>query len=106
MKKIIGCIMAVCLVGILTGCATPYQGSVFTDVKLASHHLQYPIDAANGEKTGESSCIGILGLIATGDASVGAAMKQGGITKIHHVDYGYTSVLFIFAKHTTTVYGQ
>ncbi len=106
MKKIAYCLSVLFVLGILAGCATPYHGAVFTQVNLASGHLQYPIDAAKGDKKGESSCIGVLGLIAVGDASVGEAMIQGGIKKVHHVDYQVTSVLGLFATHTTTVYGE
>ena len=34
------------------------------------------------------------------------SMKQGEISKIHHVDNKFLSVLFFFAKHTTIVYGE
>jgi len=41
-----------------------------------------------------------------GDASIQAAMQNGGITKIHHVDYKVTSVLGVYATYTTVVYGE
>jgi len=57
-------------------------------------------------KVGRSSCRSILGVVSTGDASINAAMINGGITKIHHVDYRSMSVLCVFAKFTTIVYGE
>lgn len=62
--------------------------------------------ASASSKRGESSCSSILGIVATGDASIDAAMRNGGITKIHHVDYNGTSFLGIYATMTTTVYGE
>jgi hypothetical protein len=102
-EKIIVVIAVGFLFATLTGCASsPYHGGLFSNVNLASPQLHYPIDAVKAEKSGDSSCMSVLGLIAAGDASVGKAMEEGGITKIHHVNYGYTSFLFIFAKHTIT----
>jgi len=47
-----------------------------------------------------------FGIVASGDASITAAMKNGGITKIHHVDYHSMQVLGLYAEMTTTVYGD
>lgn len=57
-------------------------------------------------KTGTSSCNSILGLVSLGNASIEAAMKDGGITKIHHVDHKSFSLLGLYAKFTTIVYGE
>lgn len=91
---------------VLTGCAfvaSPVSnGMIYTGVSG-------PVAATAGDtysKVGESSCIAVLGIVSAGDASINAAMKKGGITKIHHVDYKSTSILFLFAKFTTIVYGE
>jgi hypothetical protein len=55
---------------------------------------------------GSSSATSILGLVTTGDASIDAAAKAGGITKIHHVDFQMKSILFFYMKATVTVYGE
>ena len=39
----------------------------------------------------------------TGDASISAAMKNGGITRVHHVDNETTNLLGIYAKYVTIV---
>ena len=91
---------------ILYGCASTSspvgQGMIITNV--------YGPIAATGNvgdaKVGYSKCVNILGLVAVGDASINAAMKQGKISKIHHVDNKFLSVLFFFTKHTTIVYGE
>jgi hypothetical protein len=104
MKKktmLLACAAAVAL----SGCAmtsSPVSGLIYTDV-------QYGTSATSNEgssKVGEASAKSILGIIATGDASIDAAAKNGGITKIHHVDVKASSVLGIFATYTVVVYGE
>ena len=62
-------------------------------------------DASGSEKVGTSMSTAII-CIATGDASIEAAMQNGGIKKIHHVDYKVLSVLGVYATYTTVVYGE
>jgi hypothetical protein len=89
----------------LSSCATvksPLSGVWYTDVKA-------PVTAtsnSNSTKVGTSEATSILGIIATGDASIDAAAKSGGITKIHHVDEHSTSILGFFAKYKVYVYGE
>ena len=59
-----------------------------------------------GSKKGEATATSVLGWFAFGDASVQKAAKDGGITKISHIDQKSTSVLGLFAKYTITVYGD
>jgi len=33
-------------------------------------------------------------------------MKNGGITRIHHIDYETLGILGVYAKYTTIVYGE
>ena len=49
-----------------------------------------------------------MGFVATGDASIEAACKKAGITKIHHVDWKVVSDIPFGIKtiYTTTVYGE
>jgi hypothetical protein len=44
--------------------------------------------------------------VAFGDAGIKAAMKDGGITRIHHVDQKLISVLGIYFQKTIEVYGE
>lgn len=107
MKKIRLIVMVVLLAApIITGCAaysvTPVSGALFTDVRA-------PLAAtSNSEssKVGTAEAVSYFGLIATGDASIETAMKNGGITKIHHVDYHSTAIFGIYATFTVTVYGE
>lgn len=59
-----------------------------------------------GKKVGQSQAMNVLGIVATGDASINTAAKNAGIKKISHVDVKKTSVLGIFANYTTIVYGD
>lgn len=88
-----------------SSCATvqsPVSGIWYTDVKS-------PVAVTNNagsSKVGTASASSILGIIATGDASVEAAAKSAGITKIHHVDAHSTSILGIIGKYQIFVYGE
>jgi TRL-like protein family len=90
----------------LAGCGayavSPVTGFLYTEIKG-------PITATNNatySKVGTAYVTSILGLIARGDASIETAAKNGGITKIHHVDYAVKSILGLVATYTTTVYGE
>jgi hypothetical protein len=48
----------------------------------------------------------VLGIVATGDASIQEAAKQAGIKKISHVDSKKTSILGIYSSYQTLVYGD
>ncbi len=56
-------------------------------------------------KCGTATASGII-CFAEGDCSIAAAMKNGNITKIHHVDYKVKNVLGIIGETTTLVYGE
>ena len=45
-------------------------------------------------------------LYTSGDNSIKAAMENGGIKKIHHVDFDVTNVFNLYSKVTTIVYGE
>ena len=86
------------------GCATSYPfGTLYTKVDL-------PVTVGNSElqwsKKGTASCYSVLGLIASGDASINAACKQGGITKVSWVTYSVNNILGAYGIYTTTVYGD
>ena len=48
----------------------------------------------------------ILGIIATGDASISTAASNGGVKKISHIDAHKKSILGIFATYEVFVYGE
>ena len=87
----------------MSGCATAFPvGMLYTELKL-------PINVgsnAKNMKVGTSECMSVLGLVATGDASIEAAMKNGGITKINHVDWEVKNILGVIGNYKVTVYGE
>lgn len=94
--------LSACL-AILTGCASALpQGGFYTGVKL-------PVaasDSAGASKKGSSMAHSYLGMVATGDASIEAAKKAGGITKVSYVDYQVENILGLYGTYITTVYGE
>jgi len=102
MKKLV---FAFSVALLLSSCATvksPLSGILYTNVKA-------PVAVtgnSNSTKVGTSQATSILGIVATGDASIDAAAKSAGITKIHHVDEESRSILGIFAKYKVFVYGE
>lgn len=103
MKKLL---VLFAMVVLLSSCGAfvqaPLVGGLYTDVKA-------PLAVTSNEgssKVGSAEATSILGLVATGDASIDAAAKSAGITKIHHVDYYSTNILGIYATFTVLVYGE
>ena len=78
----------------------------FSDNGLGARGCMLCINIPEGSKKGEATATSVLGWFAFGDASVQKAAKDGGITKISHIDQKSTSVLGLFAKYTITVYGD
>ncbi len=89
----------------ITGCAyavAPVTGTIYGKVKA-------PVTATNlveSPQTGKAVCKSILGAVALGDCSIDAAMKEGKITKVHHVDFESMNILFVYATFTTIVHGE
>lgn len=89
-----------------------YSGASFPQ-SISNQINTTPPKNLNELKSGTSSASNILGLVETGDASIEAAAKNGGITEIQYVDTKigkvYIPLLFIpiYVKETkTTVYGN
>jgi len=107
MKKTLGLILVAAAFSLTTGCAaamnrSPVTGLLFSDVKAGEN-----ISSNNGAaKTGEACATSILGLVATGDASIEAAAKNGGITKISYVDGYNNNILGVVAKYCTVAHGE
>jgi hypothetical protein len=103
--KIICVLGVLCMLLFATGCATvvtPAFGWIYTDVKWP----QGATSNAGRGKIGSGEAMSVLGIVAVGDASIESAAGKAGITKIHHVDYHSWSILGVYGKITTTVYGE
>ena len=98
--------IAVFSMSLLTGCAAvtkqPLTGFLYSEVKDG----MIANETSGMGKKGTATATSILGWVATGDASITAAMKNGGITKVHHVDFESTSIIGVYATYTVVVYGE
>lgn len=100
MKKLI---LSAGLIGLLTACATPTPGGAI----LYKATLPVQADAsATGSKVGKACATSILGLVASGDASIEAAKAAGGITRAASVDWSVDSILGIYGTYCTIVTGN
>ncbi len=85
------------------GCAVvPLPGVIYTDA-------DYGLDAtanAVGSKVGTGQATAILGIVATGDASINSAARKAGISRISHVDYKVTSIIGVYQTYEIYVYGE
>ena len=117
--KIITIVLAAALFG--SGCApglannypsgNVYEGTVFPmEYMMRAEHVSC-------EKVGTATVHGVsiifLGenlptlSVAFGDAGIKKAMKDGGISRVHHVDQEIFSLLFgLYTKRTFIVYGE
>ena len=100
-KLLVGLFAAAAL---LSGCASSFPiGGIFTDVTI-------PVTATGnvgkGSKTGEAVCTSVLSLVATGDCSIEAAKRNGGITKVYSVDWKANNILGIIGNYKVIVIGE
>ena len=100
-------VLAALALAALNGCATASGGNGFALGTIYSGYKS-PGQVGTGadSKTGEACISSILGLVATGDASVEAAKKAGGITQIAYIDHDQFSVVGVYATSCTIVHGQ
>ena len=104
MKRTIATFIACVSLCFVMGCATSYpHGMVYTELKLP---VTATANSGTPTKVGTAKCISVLALVAIGDASIEAAKKDGGITKVHHVDWEVENILGIIGKYKVTVYGE
>ena len=106
MKKIIVFAMLCVSLVMFTGCVIPMKGTVQTPIVM--EHIASESVVDNGVrpiKRGEATSGGIF-LFGTGDASISAAMRNGGITRIHHIDYSVMNILYLYSEIKTIVYGE
>lgn len=100
MKKlfVIAC-AALCMAGCIK---SPLVGGAYTNVKDG----MAVSGNAGSTKVGTSEARGYVGVVALGDASIQAACRDAGITRIHHVDYASLSYVGVYNIYTTIVYGE
>lgn len=103
MKKLV---LSAALLSLASGCAmsnsTPVTGFAYTADKGATTATSNDV----GTKTGQSCAVSYVGVVGLGDASIAAAAKAGGITKISSVDSDNFGILGVYAKNCTVVSGN
>jgi hypothetical protein len=94
----------------LSGCATSYPtGVLYTEFKNAGSigvGSTTTRGAITYSKVGKATCTSVLSLVATGDASIETAAKNGGIKNIKFIDHQAKNILGIYGEYTTIVYGD
>jgi len=104
MKKLIAiAALAACASGCVMVGESNARAPIMLDV--SSPDTSFIDNSVQPAKVGTATAKGIL-LYTEGDCSIKAAMTNGGIKKIHHVDYKVKSILGIVAETTTLVYGE
>jgi len=107
--------LACSLVMLGAGCATNvYPGGptvsavCYANVTSPAQMLSVATDAnARLLKTGHATSRAIMGVAAMGDGGLDAAMKNGGITKVHHVDHNVKLIFFgVYVRDTVIVHGE
>ena len=102
MKKLF---FAICVVALFSSCAavqSPVGAWAYVNVKGP-----VAVTSNSGSsKVGTAECVGYLGLVSMGDASIQTAAKSAGISRIHHVDYESNSIVGIIGKYKVVVYGD
>ena len=106
-KNLILVLAMIVTAGLFMGCSAMVGGHA-VGMLYSDYDGPAGIGAQNVQDTkkGEATCVSYLGMVAMGDCSLQAAMDNGGITRVHHVDYHNYSILGIIAEYTTTVYGE
>ena len=94
MKKILLPLCAVAIMATFAGC-----------VNMRAPNLGYVDNTVRTVKSGSSTSTMLLFFI-WGDASVKAAMDQGSVSKIHHIDQEVINILGLFGTQTTIVWGE
>ena len=91
----------------MTGCVMvgPCDARSAITLDVASPDTSFVDNSVKPAKVGEATASGII-CFTTGDCSIKAAMENGGIKKIHHVDYKTKNILGIIGSQTTFVYGE
>ena len=103
MKKVLGGLALAVLFG---GCViAPFQPPMGV-VSVVKAPLSTEGNFNASSKSGEASVVSILGIVSTGDCSIDAAAKDGGLNKVNHLDYDYMNILGIYQKATVIAYGE
>ena len=104
MKKLMFC---AALAAAASGCVMVGKTNAAAPIEMdvQSPDKAFIDNSVKPEKKGIATASGII-LYVDGDASLKAAMDNGGIKKIHHVDYKVKNIFGIVGSTTTIVWGE
>lgn len=107
MKKLLALAVLSASTVLMTGCGViPMKGASLAPITI-DHIVSDPVvdNSVRPIKRGEAYSGGIL-IFNTGDNSIDTAMRNGGISKVHHVNYSIMNILYLYNQTTTIVYGE
>src|SRR5690606_35763685 len=81
------------LATLTSGCAMSMNQPVTGSIYMGAQGASTATGNAIGGKKGESCAMSILGVVGLGDASIVAAAKAGGVTKVSTVDSNNFGIL-------------
>ena len=103
MKRLLAVLTVTLFLGGCASAVSPVTGFWYTNVDGPIAATSAPDEAT---RVGRASTRSVLGIIATGDASIQRAARDGGISEIHHVDFESRSYFGVLAEFTVVVYGN
>lgn len=103
MKKMISLVIAALFLGGCASSMSPVTGFVYTNISAPLTATAAPEAPA---RVGRATVRSILGILASGDASIQTAARNGGIREIHYVDYESQNFFGVLAEYTVVVYGN
>lgn len=106
MKKVLGVAAMAAALFALTGCAGSMGSGGPNGIIFSDKTVPLSGDSVGSTKQGTAVCTGILSIVATGDCSVEAAAKNGGITQVQSVEAKIFDVLGLYTTYTTIVKGR
>ncbi len=104
-KPALAALLAAVLLAGASCASTKPVGILYTDIRVPVT-TGNAADATASPKVGVAVSKSVLGLVATGDSSITAACANGGIRKIHHVDWEANSILGLFSTYRCVVWGE
>ena len=99
---VLGLLLAVV---VAAGCVMPTKGAVLAPVMVTKSPVAMVDNAVRPARCGTAMSKGII-LLAIGDASIEAAMADGNISRVHHIDSEELSVLGLYCEQTIYVWGE
>ena len=103
MKKLFVLLASFALLGGCASAMSPVTGVLYSNI---SAPLTATAAGDAPQRVGRASVRSILGIIASGDASISTAAHNGGIREIHYVDYESQNFFGVLSEFTVVVYGN